>query len=263
MTGQDIPEEENARPILTSFRDQMRTLSRSAAVLFFFLLVPVIPLLYLPVAAIIGPVQSANVEASHILFALPVVSMASASVVCGSIIQGRRTEVQTASLVGRFLAGLTIPMAVVCGAYGVAFAISAMTCPMAYTGLFLASLGVALAGTFFFCAFSFMMGIRFGDGMLSFFLLAIAMPAVCLLIFWAVPGLAPAIGCLPVFSADLALNILGGAGLSLDGLMSVAIEGRLGSFVAGADSVIMSALSAALGLACVAAGCRWARRRDA
>lgn len=249
--------------MLTSFRDQMKTLSRSPAVLFILLMVPAIPLLYLPVAAIVGPVQSANVLASHILIALPVVSMASASAVCGSIIQERRSKIPTASLVGRFLAGLTIPMAVVCGAYGVAFVISAMTCPMAYTGLFLTSLGVALAGTFFFCAFSFMMGIRFGDGMLSFFLLAIAMPAVCLLVAWAVPGLAPAMGCAPVFSADLALSILGGAGLSLDGLATLAIEGHLGSLVAGAGSAPMSAVSAALGLACVAAGCRWADRRDA
>lgn len=249
--------------MLTSFRDQMKTLFRSPVVLFFLLMVPAIPLLYLLLAVIVGSTQSANVLAAHILIALPVVSMAMASAVCGSIIQGRRNNVPTASLVGRFLAVLTIPMAAVCGAYGVAFAISAMTCPMAYTWLFVTSLGVALAGTFFCCAFSFMMGIRFGDAILSFFLLAIAMPAVCLLIAWAVPGLAPAIGCAPVFSADLALSILGGAGLSLDGLASLAIEGHLGSLVAGADPLLISAVSVAFGLACVAAGCRWAGRRDA
>ncbi len=258
-----ITNEAAARQMLAAFRDQMEALSRSGAVLFFLLLVPAIPLFYLPASTIIGSTPAANVHASIILLALPVVSMASASAICGDIVLWGFIRAPAASLVGRFLAGLTVPVAVVCGAYGVAFAISAMTCPMAYTWLFLASLGVALAGTFFCCAFSFMMGIRFGDATLSFFLLAIAMPAVCLLVAWAVPGLAPAIGCAPVFSADLALSILGGAGLSLDGLASLAIEGHLGSLVAGADPLLISAVSVAFGLACVAAGCRWAGRRDA
>jgi len=248
--------------MLASFRDQMNTLSRNGAVLFFLLMVPVMPLLYLPVASIVGPVPSADVLASRILIALPVVSMASASAICGDIVQRRRSKDSTASLVGRFLAGLTVPMATVFGAYGVVFAISATVCPFAYTWVFLTSLGVALAGTFFCCAFSFMVGARSGDAILSFFLLAIAMPALCLLITWAAPGLAPAIGCAPVFSADQALNMLGGAGLSLESLVSIAMGGRLESLVAGADPALMSAVSAALGLACVAAGCRWAGGRD-
>jgi len=248
--------------MLASFRDQMNTLSRNGAVLFFLLMVPVMPLLYLPVAGIVGPVPSADVLASRILIALPVVSMASASAICGDVVQRRRGKDSTASLVGRFLAGLTVPMATVFGAYGVAFAISATVCPLAYTWVFLTSLGVALAGTFFCYAFSFMVGARSGDAILSFLLLAIAMPALCLLIAWAAPGLAPAIGCAPVFSADLALNILGGTGLSLESLASVVTEGRLGPFIVGADPALMSAVSAVFGLACFAAGCRWAGGRD-
>lgn len=257
-----ITNEAAARQMIAAFRDQMEALSRSGAVLFFLLLVPAIPLFYLPASTIIGSTPAANVHASIILLALPVVSMASASAICGDIVLRGFIRAPAASLVGRFLAGLTVPVAVVCGAYGVAFAISTATCPMAYTWEFLVSLGVAVAGTFFFCAFSFMMGIRFGNAVLSFFLLAVVIPAACLSIAYAVPGLAPIMEYSPVFSTDMSLNILGSSGLSFASLVSVALGGRLESF-AGSVPAVMSAVSAILGLACVVTGCRWADRRDA
>jgi ABC-type transport system involved in multi-copper enzyme maturation permease subunit len=270
------------RQIYICYCNQMKLFSKQKWIYAMYLLVLAIPVLY-PVLADAAPslfkdTMAANVYASDLLAALPAVSMLLASVVCGTALPREYKEntigftipipvKRWVFFIGKFLAGFTIPVSIVCAAYAVSLVLSAAASPMVYTGEYLGSLAIAVAGIFFYCSFSFMLGACLGRGssMVPFLLLLVVVPAVCILAVYAVPGLSAVLGYAPVFASDLSLDMLGGANTSasLVGMFSVLLEEAVGWFKVGPDPAVMCLSSIAFGIVCLAIGIRINDRRDA
>ncbi len=260
------------------FMNQMSLLSKQKSVWALFLLLPAIPVLYSALESLSPgsfPVTDvANIYASRVLLALPIVSMLIASAVCGSIVPadlGGRTACLVLPMpvsrgtifMGSFLAGIAVCLATVCCAYGIVAAIASAHSVQSYTACFMESLLTALAGSLFFGSFAYAIGtrIRKGSSILPLALLSAVIPAFFMIFALAVPSLSAAAGLVPVFAPDLSLRMLGGS-------LSASLLGILSGYsvsipIIWAGSLAMMVSSVALSVVALAAGCRMYGRRDA
>ncbi len=260
--------------------NQMSLFFKQKTVWALLLMVLAIPFLYVvfhaEAPAYFPDVETADVYASYILAALPLASMFAASVVCGSMLPreyNERTVYLTLPMpvsrrtffFGKFLSGYLLCASIACTAYGVALAISMTFAPQTYTGWIAASLATSLAGTFFCCAFAYMLSARMtrGSSVLPLILMFVAIPLACILAYMVAPGFLSVLGYAPVFSFDLSLDMLGDSmNLSLLGFLKSFLPEQTEGLQAGPDAFVMSAVSVVLGIAMLYVGCVINDRRD-
>ena len=258
------------RQMRICFANELSLLSKQKSVWAMFLLLPAIPIFYLALESLspgsFPDTDVANIYASRVLAALPIVSMLFASAVCGSIVpadMGGRTACLVLPLpvsrgtifMGNFLAGIAVCLAAVCGAYGIAAAIASAHSAQFYAACFMQSLAVALAGTLFFGSFAYALGIRVrkGSSILPLALLSAVIPALFLTAVIACPAMSAAIGLVPTFAPDLSLDMLGGSlHASLLGVLSgysvLALSFEwTGPWAMAFSSVLLSAAALAIG----------------
>ncbi|MBR3409534.1 MAG: ABC-2 transporter permease [Candidatus Methanomethylophilaceae archaeon] len=269
-----------SKQVLICFMNQLSLFSKERSVWALLLLLPAMPALYLVFDAASLPVfpdtAVADIYAAYVLAALPLVSILLSSVICGSMLPiefSERTAYLTMPLpvsrrtlfFGKFFAGFFVCALIVCGAYGIAGAISMMHTTQSYTPQFLISLAVSLSGVFFYCSFAYMLSTRMsrGSSIAPLVLMAVAIPLICILAAIAVPPMSGILGYIPVFSTDLSLDILGcEEHLSLYGAFQTRLVMSLDGFKAGPDSALSTISSMVLGALMLFIGCRMNDRRD-
>lgn len=274
------------------FMTQMKRFTKQRTVWLMAILLIAMPVLfiYLNNNGFIVSSNVANTTMATILILLPIISALMATVVCASMLPtefNERTVYLSLPLpmsrrsfyIGKFLAGIAISCGTVLAAYGIALILAMNNGGEAYSGPMMESLILALCGTFFFCAMTYMFSASSKRGpVLKTLLLSVAgIPGLAYVIAFALGQLKMTqfsyiLGYFPCFAQDLALTYLGTPNLGGLSLASASMYGTIqmsgiGSllfpgFEIGSNIAIMCAVCILLGLVMLMRGYSVIARRD-
>ena len=259
--------------MMTVFMVQMKRFFRDRAFWFLIVLILIVPIgvfLMEPLELVESDISNTFMAAALTL--APVMCSLVAAICCGSMVPqefNERTAFMSMPLpmsrmsfcLGKFLAGLSLSLAVVLAVYGLAVISSAAVADVTYPGSIGASIGVAITTMFCYCCITFLVSVfmKRSGTMVALLLLAGVLPAIVVGIGFVIP--ADALGYLPFFGFDLSVMMLGTPPLGV----VASVLGFLGSmapFGVGSNAGIMAATGIILGIICLALAIVKVQRRD-
>ncbi len=267
------------------YMTQMKRFLKQKSVFFLLFLLIMMPVVFFifklaDIPAITG--DYVNILMGGILCAMPAIGALIAAVVCGSMLPqefNERTVFLSLPLplsrscfyFGKFLAGLTLTVGVISAAYGIAILLAMVDISVAFTADIFSSYIVALATMFNFCAFTYMLSAKSkrGSTMLPFVLLLAIIPLVCVALAYVfsqvgADGLIGALGYVPVFGFDSAINMLGPNSntISLVGFLAPIVQMISSEFAVGVSYGIMAGVAVITGVIWLILGDLIITRRD-
>lgn len=290
------------KQIWICYMTQMKRFTKERTIWTLLLLLALIPVAYYVMSkalSVLGMETSGviNVFIAMPLIGMPIITMFICANVCGSMLPreyNERTVYFTLPLplsrfafyIGKFFAGVTLVWGVIAAAYGISVLLALFVgdADVAYSTPLFTSLMIILCGSFFFCAFVYMLSAasKRGAAMKSMLILIVGLPILVIAVnvmvnlesFASMKGilepLCDVMMYLPILTPDLALAYLGVSPITLfigiDWISLVAfvggVAGELVPIELTMNAYVISVVSIVLGVLCLIRGFFKIRRRD-